>query len=101
MGRRKKLPDLTECQERALIGFAHLAKREPAPTIREWADHVGLAFVTTHGYRDQLMRMKLMDMTPGRTRSTRLTDYGRRYIEASASQMGSFRPGRKKSTTKK
>lgn len=72
---------ISDAQERALLAYARLTKKNPAPSLVEWADAMGLEYTTVRQHRRNLTTAGLMTFDKNRVRSTRLTDSGRRFVE--------------------
>lgn len=76
-----ELPTLTDAQDRVLQAFGRLLKQTSAPSLQEWADAAGIAYSPLHTHRQNLIDKRLLKRTPGRNRSTRLTDLGVEYLK--------------------
>lgn len=73
--------ELTEAQERALIGLADLLGEDDLrPSIQEWADQLGLDHSTVKQHRNKLRSLGFITDKPGTVRSTRITDKAASYI---------------------
>lgn len=69
---------LTEARARALRSFGDLLEVEPSPSLPEWSREDGRAWQTLMRMRDWMVEQGIMQVTPGRRRSLRLTAKGRR-----------------------
>jgi len=74
MARVSKYAD-TKDEVLALIGEASARHSKP-PTVRDLAEETGVGVATMHSYLQKLAKEGLVEWTPGRHRSLRLTDSG-------------------------
>lgn len=70
----------TESQVAALDSFERLAREKDSPTIVEWSDFDGRGYTAIHSHRRALLGLGLLEHEPGRTRSTRITERGKRVL---------------------
>ena len=68
---------LTPSQENALVILSKLDH----PTLEEWAHALNASFSTARHYQGILTDRGLITSTPGKSRSTRLTDAGLKYLK--------------------
>ena len=74
---KKRAVSLTPKQENALRLFAGLNR----PSLEEWANVLGITYGSVIHYKGKLMLAGMLTYTPGRWRSYRLTETGKRYLE--------------------
>lgn len=75
------LPPVTHAQRRVLRALADLLTTNPAPSLSEWAAVAGengqpLSMPSIMQHRAVLSAKQLIQNTPGKTRSTRVSDLG-------------------------
>ncbi len=71
---------VTEALESALVTFDHACARFGSPTVREWVEMDGRSYATIIQHRNALLAAGLLEHDPGRHKSTRITEEGRRAL---------------------